>query len=393
MRPIKKPGGESRMLNSFQELISLTPKTVDSKLTQEKKKRIKRIEKILKTQKPPFKADLKKIIEALKVSKGLEDDKKSLQFYLATSILENLEIFEITQALPSKSGDIYTEEEEEIFSFWSESELTEEFLEMKKKFNLKKQSLKCIKIKLAHLIEFYQVHFKNKKIKSPKNYPYMDEIGEKISLNPKNVHTILLEEKAIKLICAKDPHTQAQRILIALETLKHMHPVGYQLFLSLTHTIVYTDDAGIVSHSSQDLPGFSVINLKHRDDIDLLDDLLHENGHHHLNFYLNQKDLIFEEEDLIYYSPWRKSVRPLRGIYHGYLTFFWAYYLFKNLSESKNFKKIFDLGEQKKIKRRALEERNMLVECHPALKDATERGVIYPAGAKIVDVVKVKLLN
>jgi len=81
----------------------------------------------------------------------------------------------------------------------------------------------------------------------------------------------------------------------------------------------------------QSLPGYSSLNMFDRDQIDLMDDLLHENGHHYLNTFLNHQDLINEDDDKIYYSPWRKALRPVRGIYHATFTFFWALELFYQL--------------------------------------------------------------
>ena len=117
-----------------------------------------------------------------------------------------------------------------------------------------------------------------------------------------------------------------------------------------------------------------------RDSIDLLDDLLHENGHHILNTILNTKELIYENQLKNYYSPWRRSMRPIRGIFHGYLTFFWAFLLFtkieKNLSHLS-----FSASEIEKIALRRREEYQMLnysfedLELAYAKKEVTDEGI------------------
>jgi hypothetical protein len=126
----------------------------------------------------------------------------------------------------------------------------------------------------------------------------------------------------------------------------------------------------------QSLPGYSCLNLFERDDLDLMDDLVHENGHHYLNAYLNHTELIDEGPDQVYYSPWRRALRPIRGIYHAYCTFFWALKLFSDLA-------IKDEGKNPKILSRALEEAEMLSFCHPLLEWAYERGDIEDEGYEV----------
>src|SRR5690606_41931427 len=87
------------------------------------------------------------------------------------------------------------------------------------------------------------------------------------------------------------------------------------------------------------------------------------NGHHHLYYYLNLSKLIEEPKDLDYFSPWRDSPRPLRGIYHAYFTFFWAYKLFRDIIINKDQEQNlheFTKVEWKKIYSRAVEEYHKL---------------------------------
>jgi hypothetical protein len=148
---------------------------------------------------------------------------------------------------------------------------------------------------------------------------------------------------------APDSTKQERRLKQALERLKNYVPDGYERLRAFTHVIVAEKEKTIVSFSSQNLPGFSHLNLYHRDDLDLMDDLLHENGHHHLNYYLNLEELIEESDERIFYSPWRESLRPLRGIYHGFFTFYWRMDLFakllkKNPPELKKYRKRLEQG-------------------------------------------------
>jgi hypothetical protein len=130
-----------------------------------------------------------------------------------------------------------------------------------------------------------------------------------------------------------------------------------------------------------------MINLYDRDFIDLMDDLLHENGHHHLNHYLNLEKLIAEPAELIYFSPWRRTLRPLRGIYHAYFTFFWAFRLYSDLalSDLDNIWYKFSDSEKEKIYWRAVEEYHMLNFTFEDLKWAKTQGLIGKTGWDIVN--------
>jgi HEXXH motif-containing protein len=101
----------------------------------------------------------------------------------------------------------------------------------------------------------------------------------------------------------------------------------------LTSRIVPLKAKGVVSFSYRHRPGLSFINCFDRDNLDLIDDLIHENSHHHLNLLL-RKYVVYhgDHNQQIFYSPWRKSLRPLRGILHATFTFTVGAMLFERLS-------------------------------------------------------------
>ena len=83
----------------------------------------------------------------------------------------------------------------------------------------------------------------------------------------------------------------------------------------LTSRIVPLKARGVVSFSYRHRPGLSFVNCFHRDNLDLIDDLIHENSHHHLNLLLRKHVLYRDDHNQqIFYSPWRRSLRPVRGI-------------------------------------------------------------------------------
>lgn len=90
---------------------------------------------------------------------------------------------------------------------------------------------------------------------------------------------------------------------------------------------------GVVSFSYRHRPGLSFINCFDRGNLDLIDDLIHENSHHHLNLLL-RKYVMYrgDHNQKIFYSPWRRSLRPLRGILHATFTFTMGALLFQRLS-------------------------------------------------------------
>ena len=125
----------------------------------------------------------------------------------------------------------------------------------------------------------------------------------------------------------------ATRMQRALSVIESAWPGGYRLLTLLTSRIIPLKASGVVSFSYRHRPGMSVINCFDRDRLDLVDDLIHENSHHHLNLLLRQ-DVLYKHDhnQEIFYSPWRRSLRPLRGILHATFTFTMGAILFERLS-------------------------------------------------------------
>lgn len=135
----------------------------------------------------------------------------------------------------------------------------------------------------------------------------------------------------------------ATRMQRALSVIESAWPEGDRLLVLLTSRIVPLKASGVVSFSYRHRPGLSVINCFDRDRLDLIDDLIHENSHHHLNLLL-RKDVLYQNDhnQEMFYSPWRRSLRPLRGILHATFTFTMGAMLFERLStwaETKQGKK------------------------------------------------------
>jgi HEXXH motif-containing protein len=126
---------------------------------------------------------------------------------------------------------------------------------------------------------------------------------------------------------------QVERIRRAWRAIQEAWPEGHEVLALLTSRIVPLKAMGVVSFSYRHRPGLSFINCFDRDNLDLIDDLIHENSHHHLNLLLRKHVMYYgDRNQQIFYSPWRRSLRPIRGILHAAFTFTMGALLFERLS-------------------------------------------------------------
>lgn len=126
---------------------------------------------------------------------------------------------------------------------------------------------------------------------------------------------------------------QQDRIARAWRAIRRAWPEGHALLALLTARVIPLRASGVVSFSYRHRPGLSFVNCFDRDNLDLIDDLIHENSHHHLNLLLRKHALHHHDRNQqIFYSPWRRCLRPLRGILHATFTFTMGALLFARLS-------------------------------------------------------------
>jgi HEXXH motif-containing protein len=132
---------------------------------------------------------------------------------------------------------------------------------------------------------------------------------------------------------APTPAEQVSRIGRAWAIIDEVWPEGHEVLALLTARIVPLKAKGVVSFSYRHRPGLSFINCFDRDNLDLIDDVIHENSHHHLNLLLRKHVMYHgDHNQQIFYSPWRRNLRPLRGILHAAFTFTMGAMLFERLS-------------------------------------------------------------
>ncbi len=106
---------------------------------------------------------------------------------------------------------------------------------------------------------------------------------------------------------------------------------GFEIYKALTDSIVIVSSPGLVSYSHFNELGISYINVIDRDLFDTVDDLVHENSHHHLNLILKKYKLLKINSNIVFYSPWRQSLRNIYAIIHSVFTFSFGAMLFGNI--------------------------------------------------------------
>lgn len=276
-----------------------------------------------------------------------------------------------------------------VFDDWNRSEFAQLFMkEIGSGERLLEASRRCLDHLAGQLAHWATMHHDFKKCSEIAYVPQFD-LGD----FPRRSTTLQLslgEGHALELHTWDHPRADAhlERIRVALGIIKTYSPDSYLAFRTFTRRVTPIKQKELVSYSLQTLPGHSFINLYHRDELDLLDDLLHENGHHWLNHHLILDDLLREDPDQIYYSPWRRTLRPVRGIYHAHFTFFFALKLYHDLARrllagELSWPRPLTVGQQAKIFQRFLEEWWMLDYTAVDLACARRRGQVKRAGQKI----------
>ncbi|MCE9499925.1 MAG: hypothetical protein K8R21_05425 [Leptospira sp.] len=138
----------------------------------------------------------------------------------------------------------------------------------------------------------------------------------------------------------KTPGRILRKLDQAEKNLSLLWKEGYERYRLLTDKIIIVKSKDLVSYSHFHEPGISYLNLIDRTNLDAVDDLVHENAHHHLNLILKKYRIIAKEDKReIFYSPWRDSLRPLYAILHSVFTFSFGADLFREILYSGNFGK------------------------------------------------------
>ncbi len=130
------------------------------------------------------------------------------------------------------------------------------------------------------------------------------------------------------------PKNKIKQFQSAEILLKEIWEEGYDLYKTLTFKINFIQSKDLVSYSHFGEQGISYINIIDRSLIETVDDLIHENSHHHLNLIIKKYDPFkIQLTDEIFYSPWRKELRPIYAILHAVFTFSFGAKLFLEMTQ------------------------------------------------------------
>ena len=313
------------------------------------------------------------------------EDKLTHSIYWITQIEEYLEMSEILVEYMDDLGNC--ELETELFDCVHRTDFTADFKDLLDKGTDKAKAYKeVLSMVEQQLVQFNHRHFRAEEEKfKPEQYRDIYELGEfenrmitRVEFG--GVSFGFLSNDENKMYRHKD------RLISTLKKICKFSPQSAIPLKFFTSIVIPIMEEGVVSYSSQNIPRFSMINIDSRDEVDLMDDILHENGHHHLNFYLNHQELLVEDDDQIYYSPWRRALRPVRGIYHAVFTFYWALKLFYDLSQYGMKLPLTD--EQKnKVHLRFGEEYIMLMYCKRQLDHAWITNKLTQEGKDLIDLI------
>lgn len=170
----------------------------------------------------------------------------------------------------------------------------------------------------------------------------------------------------------------------ALRLLREAWEEGFEEVLAHTRIVVPLSERGTVSYSMPDRPGISFINVRGKSIFDLADDLLHETAHHRLHGLEELQPLSADDGEPRYFSPWRKSLRPLHGILHAAYTFTYRAHLLDRVLRINRAGRIHGLPHRAWIARELAFERDALRLSVIDLEDARRRGWLTQAGSRLL---------
>jgi HEXXH motif-containing protein len=175
----------------------------------------------------------------------------------------------------------------------------------------------------------------------------------------------------------------------ALALIDAAWPVAGGWLRRRTDRVVPLIEPGTISYSLRTRPGVSFICAGGKTVLELADDLVHENAHHELHWREELGELERSDGSPNYYSPWRRSMRPLRGILHGCFTFLRRAELFIRLLAASRRRAVLagvriSSGRRRFLARGVLEECSALEFSLADVERAARRGELTPGGKKLL---------
>jgi HEXXH motif-containing protein len=135
------------------------------------------------------------------------------------------------------------------------------------------------------------------------------------------------------------PANVEPKVRLALGVIEHVWPEGFANLQRFTTHIIPIKAAGVVSYTYRNRPQITFINSFDRNQLDMVDDLIHENAHHHMNLLLRKFEMRRgDHNQQLFYSPWRQALRSTHGILHAAFTFTQGARLFERISSAAGTK-------------------------------------------------------
>ncbi len=188
-----------------------------------------------------------------------------------------------------------------------------------------------------------------------------------------------------ELVKKETPAAVIRKFNQAEEDLETVWKEGFELYRLLTYKSVIMRSDGLVSYSHFHEPGISYFNLIDRNYFEVIDDLIHENAHHHLNLLFKKYKILRDEKtEHMFYSPWRDSLRPLYAILHACFTFTWGSMLFFHICTSNSLK--YTALKEKDVSYSAYRFLSESLMLDYSLNDLeSEKKLFTPEGKEILD--------
>lgn len=189
------------------------------------------------------------------------------------------------------------------------------------------------------------------------------------------------------------PKSKIKQLKLAEANLRLLWLEGHNLYKLLTNKIILVQSKNLVSYTHFHEQGISYLNILDRNFLETIDDLVHENAHHHLNLILKKYKLIQKEyKEHVFYSPWRRTLRSLYGILHASFTFTYGARLFYEiLTSSKLSDSALSKDDVELAKVRFIEETYMLDYSLFDLKWGIKNDLFTKNGIELIETIEMNI--
>jgi HEXXH motif-containing protein len=191
----------------------------------------------------------------------------------------------------------------------------------------------------------------------------------------------VLVERGLAVADAGRDDRFERRVRKAVAFLDKIWPEAAEMIRARTWRVVPVAVPATVSYSSARQPGIAYIHVKSAPVVRMAEDLVHETTHIRLHEIEALRPVVTRRAlASVFYSPWRREWRPLRGLVHAVCTFTAGAMFFERASASG----AISPSRRRWLARRLLEERASVAMALPALRQAEAHRMLTAAGRRVV---------